>query len=157
LPFLFSRGLAASVRFDAYALATLVLNTILIVYVSWDLGRALVSWHASEEQLGVMAAVVATLPDLITALIIRTTLAKLIQEHAAAEDAVRTMFAAAIHDQISIPALIIITAPAAVGAFPHWLNVLVSLLIFTLLSRKTLLYIGLPASLATIAYLTLSF
>ena len=157
LPFLFSRGLPAAVRLDARTLANLMVNTILIIYVSWDLGRALVTWHTSEEQLGAVAAVVATLPDLITALMIRTTLARMIEEYAASEDAIRTMFAAAIHDQISIPALIIITAPAAAAAFPHWLNVWVSILKFTLLDRRAFLYAGLPAALATTAYLALSF
>jgi hypothetical protein len=157
LPYLFSRGLPAAVRLDVGTLANLIVNTILIIYVSWDLGRALVAWHMSEEQLGAIAAVVATLPDLITALMIRTTLARLIEEYAAAEDAVRTMFSAAIHDQISVPALIVITAPAAVAAFPHWLNVWVSVLKFTLLDRRAFLYVGLPASISTIVYLALSF
>jgi len=157
LPFLFARGLPGAVKLNAYTAASLVLNTILVAYVSYDLGRALVEWHVSEAQLGAIAAIVATLPDLITALLIRSTLAKMIEEHAAAEDAIRTMFAAAIHDQISIPALIIITAPAAVAAFPHWLNVWASVLKFTLLSRRAFLYFGLPASLATTAYLVLSF
>jgi hypothetical protein len=157
LPYLFSRGLPAAVKFNVRTLASLMVNTILIVYVSWDLGRALVTWHTSEEQLGAVAAVVATLPDLITALMIRTTLARMIEEYAASEDAIRTMFAAAIHDQISIPALIIITAPAAVAAFPHWLNIWVSILKFTLLDRRVFIYAGLPAALATTAYLALSF
>jgi hypothetical protein len=157
LPFLFSRGLPATVKFDARTAVSLAINTILIIYVSYDLGKALVTWHVSEVQLGAIAAVVATLPDLITALLIRSTLARMIEEFAAAEDAIRTMFAAAIHDQISVPALIIIVAPDAAAAFPHWLNMWVSVLKLALLSRRSFLYFGLPASLATIAYLTLSF
>jgi len=157
LPYLFSRGLPGIIHFNARVAVSLVVNTALIIYVAWDLGRALVTWHMSETQLGTLAAVVATLPDLITALLIRTTLARMIEEFAASEDAIRTMFAAAIHDQISVPALIILIAPAAVGVFPHWLNVWVSVLKFTLLSRRAFAYLGLPASLATIAYLALSF
>jgi hypothetical protein len=156
LPYLFSRGLPGRIVFNARAAVSLAVNTVLIIYVSWDLGQALVTWHMSETQLGAVAAVVATLPDLITALLIRTTLARMIEEFAAAEDAVRTMFAAAIHDQISVPALIILTAPAA-ASFPHWLNVWVSVLKFTLLDRRAFIYAGLPASAATIAYLALSF
>jgi hypothetical protein len=157
LPYLFSRGLSGMLRFNVRTAVSLVVNTVLIIYVSWDLGQALVAWHMSETQLGAVAAVVATLPDLITALSIRATLARAIEEFAAAEDAVRTMFAAAIHDQISVPALIILIAPAAAGVFPHWLNIWVSVLKFTLLSRRVFLYFGLPAALATVAFLALSF
>jgi hypothetical protein len=157
LPYLFSRGLSGMLRFNVRTAVSLAVNTVLIIYVSWDLGQALVAWHMSETQLGAVAAVVATLPDLITALSIRATLARAIEEFAAAEDAVRTMFAAAIHDQISVPALIILIAPAAAGVFPHWLNIWVSVLKFTLLSRRVFLYFGLPAALATVAFLALSF
>ncbi len=157
LPYVFVRRVPGSINLDARTAATLAVNTVLVIYISWDLGRALVDWHMSETQLGAIAAVVATLPDLLVALTIRMSLAKVIEEHAAAEDAIRTMFAAAIHDQISIPALIVLIAPAAVAAFPHWLNVWVGVLIFTLLDRRAFLYLGLPASIGTIAYLALSF
>ena len=155
LPYLFSRGLPGGIRFDTPTAINLAVNTALIIYVSWDLGQALVTWHMSETQLGTIAAIVSTLPDLLTALIIRATLARLIEEFAAAEDAVRTMFAAAIHDQISIPALIIAVAPAAAGAFPHWLNIWVSVLKFTLLDRRVFLSLGLPPALITVIYLML--
>jgi hypothetical protein len=157
LPYLFSRGLPGRPHFSIRAAVSLAVNTVLIIYVSWDLGQALVTWHMSETQLGAVAAVVATLPDLLVALSIRATLTKAIEEFAASEDAVRTMFSSAIHDQISIPALIIIIAPTAVAVFPHWLNVWVSILKFTLLDRRAFIYVGLPASAATIAYLVLSF
>ena len=157
LPYLFVRGLPSYIKLDAVAAANLFINTVLIIYISWDLGNALVSWHMSEEQLGAIAAVISTLPDMLVALVIRTTLSKVIEEYTAGEEAIRTMFAAAIHDQISIPALIIIVAPASVAAFPHWLNVWVSVLKFTLLDRRAFLYLGLPASVGTIAYLALSF
>jgi hypothetical protein len=157
LPYLFSRGLPGRMYFNARVAVGLVVNTTLIIYVAWDLGQALVTWHMSETQLGAVAAVVATLPDLLVALSIRSTLARAIEEFAASEDAIRTMFAAAIHDQISVPALIVLIAPAAVGVFPHWLNVWVSLLKFTLLDRRAFLYFGLPTAMATIAYLALSF
>ena len=157
LPYLFSRGLPGRLHFNVRTAVSLAINTVLIIYVSWDLGKALVAWHVSEVQLGAVAAVVATLPDLLVALSIRATLARAIEEFAASEDAMRTMFSAAIHDQISIPALIIIAAPAAAAAFPHWLNVWVSVLKFTLLDRRAFLYVGLPASVVTTAYLVLSF
>jgi len=157
LPYLFSRGVPGRIRFNARTAVSLAVNTALIIYVAWDLGQALVTWHMSETALGAVAAVVATLPDLLVALSIRATLARAIEEFAATEDAIRTMFAAAIHDQISVPALIVLIAPAAVGVFPHWLNVWVSVLKFTLLSRRAFAYFGLPAAVATIAYLALSF
>jgi len=156
LPYLFSRGLPGSIHFDTRTAVNLAVNTALIIYVSWDLGQALVTWHMSETQLGTVAAVVATLPDLLTALIIRATLSRMIAEHAAAEDAIRTMFAAAIHDQISIPALVVLAAPAAVGAFPHWLNIWVSVLKFALLDRRVFLSLGLPPALITVIYLMLN-
>jgi len=156
LPYIFSRGLPGTIYFDTRTAVNLAINTVLIMYVSWDLGRALATWHMSEVQLGAVAAIVATLPDLLTALIIRATLARLIAEHAAAEDAVRTMFAAAIHDQISVPALVILVAPAAAGAFPHWLNIWVSVLKFTLLGRGVFLGLGLPSALITVIYLMLN-
>jgi hypothetical protein len=153
LPALFARGLPAEVRLRPGTAVNLAVNTVLVCYVSWDLGRALAAWHASEAQLGAVAAVIATLPDLITALLIRATLGRMIAEFAAAEDAIRTMFAAAVHDQISVPALVMIAAPAAAAAFPHWLNVYVSLLKFTLLDRRAFLLCGLPAAAATVIYL----
>jgi hypothetical protein len=156
LPFLFSRGLPGTIHFDTPTAVNLAISTVLIMYVSWDLGQALVTWHMSETQLGVVAAIVSTLPDLLTAFIIRATLARLIEEYAAAEDAIRTMFAAAIHDQISIPALIILVAPAAVGVFPHWLNIWVSVLKFTLLDKRVFLSLGLPPALITVIYLLLN-
>jgi len=153
LPFLFARGIPAAIRIDVRAAVNLAVYTALVIYVSWDLGRALSAWHASEAQLGAVAAIMATMPDLITALLIRATLSRMIAEHAAAEDAIRTMFAAAIHDQISVPALVALIAPASVAAFPHWLNVYVSVLKFTLLGRRAFLLLGLPAALAATIYL----
>jgi len=156
LPYLFSRGVPGAFYFNTHTAVNLAVNTALIVYVSWDLGQALVTWHMSETQLGTAAAIVATLPDLLTALVIRATLARLIEEHVAAEDAIRTMFAAAIHDQISIPALIALAAPAAAGVFPHWLNMYVSMLKFTLLDRRAFLGLGLPSALITVIYMLLN-
>jgi hypothetical protein len=157
LPYLFVRGPSGFVKPDTLTLINLAVNTMLIIYISWDLGKALAAWHMSEVQLGAIAAVIATLPDLLVAFTIRASLSRLIEEYAAGEDAIRTMFAAAIHDQISIPALIILIAPASVAIFPHWLNVWVSVLKFALLDRRAFIYFGLPASIGTIAYLTLSF
>ncbi len=156
LPLLFARGLIRAVKLDAYTVINLVFNTVVLIWISWDIGQALVTWHtASEAALGTLAAIIATVPDLLTALLIRTVLARNVAELAAAEDAIRTMFAAAIHDQISVPALIVILAPQAAAVFPHWLNIVVSVLKLTLLDRRAFAAVGLPVALAIIVALSL--
>ena len=155
LPILFSRGIPTSISFNAREAVNLVIYTALIMYIAYDLGSDLATWHMTESALGAIAALIATAPDLITALMIRLTLARAVGEDAGSEDAIRTMFAAAIHDQISDPALVLILAPtaAAAAAFPHWLNVLVSLLKLTLLDKRAFYFLGLPVAIATIALL----
>ncbi len=155
LPITFARGLVSKIRLDMYNAVNLVVNALILGWTAWDIGDALVSWHmASEATLGALAAVIATIPDLLTALLIRAIVGRRIAEMAASEDAIRTMFAAAIHDQISVPALIVLVAPQAAAAFPHWLNIAVSVLKFTLLDRRAFL-IGLAASIYIIATLML--
>jgi len=155
LPLLFAgRGVVEKMRPEPYTVVNAVVSAISLAYISWELGQALATWHTeSEAALGTLAAVVATLPDLITAFLIRTTLTRYISEVAGAEDALRTMFAAAVHDQISVPALVVLFYPDAVWHFPHWLNIYVSLLKFTLLDRRALLAAGLPAAVITVAAL----
>jgi hypothetical protein len=153
LPVLFSRGIPTAVSFKAREAVNLVIYTALIMYTAYDLGGDLATWHMTESALGTIAALIATAPDLITALMIRLTLARAVGEDAGSEDAIRTMFSAAIHDQISDPALVLILAPAAAAAFPHWLNVLVSMLKLTLLDRRAFYFVGLPIAIATIALL----
>ncbi|MGC9130679.1 MAG: hypothetical protein ACP5H5_03730 [Pyrobaculum sp.] len=155
LPLAFARGLVSKIRLDMYNAVNLVVNALILGWIAWDIGQALVSWHIySEAALGALAAVIATIPDLMTALLIRAVVGRRIAEMAASEDAIRTMFAAAIHDQISVPALIVLVAPQAVSVFPHWLNIVVSILKFTLLDRRAFL-IGLAASIYIIASLML--
>jgi len=123
-------------------------------YIAYDLGSDLATWHMTESALGAIAALIATAPDLITAIMIRLTLARAVGEDAGSEDAIRTMFAAAIHDQISDPALVLVLAPtAAVAVFPHWLNILVSMLKLTLLDKRAFYFLGLPIAIATIVLL----
>ncbi|MFP3252418.1 MAG: hypothetical protein RXO32_11915 [Thermoproteus sp.] len=155
LPLLFARGIAGRPAVSAPTAVNLAVNTILVIYTAWNLGQDLTTWHATESQLGALAAVVATLPDLITALLIRAVLGRLTAEFAASEDAIRTMFAAAIHDQISDPALVLLIAPISALYFPHWLNIFISLLKLTLLDRRAFLLAGLPAAAATTAALML--
>jgi len=155
LPALFAgREIAAKIRPEPYTVVNAIISAASLGYISWELGWALAGWHlSSEAALGAIAAVFATVPDLVTAFLIRTTLARYISEGAGAEDAIRTMFAAAVHDQISVPALVVLLFPDAVWAFPHWLNVFVSVLKFTLLDRRAFLGLGLPAAVAAIVAL----
>jgi hypothetical protein len=153
LPLLFARGVAGRISMSAATAVNLAVNTVLVIYTAWDLGQDLAVWHMTESQLGAAAAVVATFPDVITALLIRAVIGRVAAEFAASEDAIRTMFAAAIHDQISDPALVLLIAPAAALYFPHWLNIFISALKLTLLDRRAFLLIGLPAAVATTAAL----
>jgi len=156
LPILFAgREVAAKIRPEPFTVVNALVSAVSLGYISWELGWALASWHlSSEAALGALAAIFATIPDLVTAFLIRTTLARYISEMASAEDALRTMFAAAVHDQISVPALIVLMFPDAAWAFPHWLNIFVSVLKFTLLSRRWFITAGLPAALAAVVAMT---
>ncbi|MCI4464197.1 MAG: hypothetical protein JHC22_00145 [Thermoproteus sp.] len=153
LPLLFARGVAGRFSMNMSMAINLAVNTILVIYTAWNLGQDLAVWHMSESQLGTAAALVATFPDIITALLIRAVIGRVTAEFAASEDAVRTMFAAAIHDQISDPALVLLIAPISAFYFPHWLNIYISLLKLTLLDRRAFLFIGLPAAVVTTAAL----
>jgi len=155
LPIMFAGyELVSKIRPEPYAIVNAFISAASLIYISWELGQALASWHMhSEAVLGVLAAIFATVPDLVAAFLIRTTLTKYISEEASAEDAIRTMFAAAVHDQISVPALVVLLFPDAAWSFPHWLNVLVSVLKFTLLDRRWFLLAGLPTAIASIAAL----
>jgi len=155
LPALFAGyEVVSKIRPNPYAVVNAFVAIASLIYISWELGQALAEWHmSSEATLGALAAVFATIPDLIAAFLIRTALARYISEEASAEDAIRTMFAAAVHDQISVPALIVLLFPDSVWYFPHWLNVFVSILKFTLLDRRAFLYAGLPAAIASIVVL----
>jgi|GEM_PF-5594810 hypothetical protein len=153
LPLLFARGIAGRPAVSTATAVNLIINTVLVVYTAWNLGQDLAVWHISESQLGTAAAVVATLPDVITALLIRAVIGRVTAELAASEDAIRTMFAAAIHDQISDPALVLLIAPISALYFPHWLNIFISVLKLTLLDRRAFLLLGLPAAVATTAAL----
>jgi len=155
LPLLFARGVAGRLSVSAPTAVNLAVNTVLVVYTAWDLGQDLALWHMSESQLGVAAAVVATFPDVITALLIRAVIGRVTAELAASEDTIRTMFAAAIHDQISDPALVLLIAPVSALYFPHWLNIFISVLKLTLLDRRAFLLVGLPAAVAAVAALML--
>lgn len=111
---------------------------------SYQLSNVIVQLPIHEIQLGIVATFLATLPDFLVALIIRSAVARILTEVASEEEALATMLAAAVHDQILIPALVLILYPEAAAYYPHYFNVLVVLLKFTLLFRKVYWLFGVP-------------
>lgn len=111
---------------------------------SYQLSNVIAQLPYHEIQLGILATVLATLPDFIVALIIRSTVAKILSDVASEEEALATMLAAAVHDQVLIPALILILYPEVAAYYPHYFNLLVVLLKFTLLFRKVYWLFGVP-------------
>lgn len=111
---------------------------------SYQLSNVIAQLPIHEIQLGIVATLLATLPDFIVALIIRSAVARILTEVASEEEALATMLAAAVHDQILIPALVLMLYPEAAAYYPHYFNVLVVLLKFTLLFRKVYWLFGVP-------------
>jgi hypothetical protein len=121
-------------------------------FVSFYLSDVIVhTFHVSEVHLGVVSTVLATLPDFIVAMLMRGVVAKILSETAADFEVVATMLAAATHDQITIPALVLLFYPDAAPYYPHFFNIGVVLVKFTLLSRRAFWWIGLPATLLMLA------
>ncbi|MGC9131912.1 MAG: hypothetical protein ACP5H5_10065, partial [Pyrobaculum sp.] len=109
------------------------------------------AFNVSEVHLGVVSTVLATLPDFIVAMLMRGVVAKILSDTAADYEVVATMLAAATHDQITIPALVLLFYPDAAPYYPHLFNIGVVLVKFTLLSRRAFWWIGLPATLLMLA------
>ncbi|MEM0468779.1 MAG: hypothetical protein QXT27_06260 [Pyrobaculum sp.] len=124
------------------------MNTVAMAVASYYLSEALYQLRLSEASLGVVATVLATLPDLIVALIIRSAFSLIIGDVASDQEVVATMLAGAIHDQISVPALILLLDPKAAPYFPHEVALFAIVVKFALLDRKVFYLIGLPASIA---------
>lgn len=125
-------------------LVALLVHGISTGVSSYQLSNVIVQLPIHEVQLGIVATLLATLPDFLVALIIRSAVARILTEVASEEEALATMLAAAVHDQILIPALVLILYPEAAAYYPHYFNVLVVLLKFTLLFRKVYWLFGLP-------------
>lgn len=152
LPAIFAIPLTLASKPSAVQLAELATNAIATGWVAYDLGVRLAEFHMAESALGVLGAAFATAPDFLVALAIRTILARAIGE-ASDEDAVKTMFAAAVHDQISDPALVAILSPQSVIYFPHELNIFASLVKLTLLHPLAFWAIGVPSSVVVLILL----
>lgn len=129
-------------------LANTFMNTVAMAVASYNLTHALYSLHMEETTLGVVSTLLATLPDLIVALIIRASFALLVNDVAGDREMVATMLASAIHDQISVPALILLVDPQALTYFPHYVALFAVVVKFALLDRHAFYYVALPASIA---------
>lgn len=124
--------------------AALLLHGVAIGVASYQLSNVIAQLPIPEVELGIVATLLATLPDFLVALIIRSVVARILTEMASEEEALATMLAAAVHDQIFIPALVLIFYPEAAAYYPHFFNVIVVLLKFTLLFRNVYWLFGVP-------------
>lgn len=122
----------------------LLLHAVSTGVASYQLSSVIAQLPIHEVQLGIVATLLATLPDFLVALVIRGVVARVLTEMASEEEALATMLAAAVHDQIFIPALVLIFYPEAAAYYPHFFNVIVVLLKFTLLFRNVYWLFGVP-------------
>ena len=136
---------------DRSSIVLLANHAIATGLVSWELSNSLLSLEIAEVQLGVVSTILATLPDFIVGMLIRSVVSRVLSEEASMTEAVYTMLAAATHDQLTIPALILLFSPSAAAYYPHLFNIAVVLLKFTLLDKRVFYFIGLPASLLVLA------
>jgi len=130
-----------------WQLATLVNNTIAMGLASWFMSEQILQLQLSEVHLGITSTILGTLPDFFVALVLRSTFAWILSEEASDVEVFKVMIAGAIHDQVTVPALILLFAPQAAAYYPHIFNIAVILLKFTLLDRRAYWYIGLPAAI----------
>jgi hypothetical protein len=128
----------------------LVNNALATLVASYMLSEAIVQLHIEEVQLGVVSTVLATLPDFMVGMAIRGVVARLLSSEAGDQEMVYTMLASATHDQLTIPGLIMLFVPMAMGYYPHLFNIVVVVLKFTLLNRRAFWFVGVPASVLTL-------
>lgn len=135
-------------------IATALLNTIGMAYGTYYLIQDIYALTATEVGLGLTSAFLTALPDLVAALMIRAIYARVVGSESDAE-AVATMLASAVHDQVSVPAVILLLVAGAGSTYPSLLNLFAIAVKFTLLSRRYYYLVGLPASLALVIFLGL--
>lgn len=131
----------------ASAIFVLAFNTIALFIASMNIADKLLELKMAEISVGITATILATLPDLIVAFLIRSAMAVVISDTAGMREAVATMLASAIHDQISVPALLLLLYPEVAPYFPHELALFVVLVKFLLLDKRLYWYIAVPSSL----------
>jgi hypothetical protein len=150
LPILLVRGNVSGLpsKSDMLMLAN---NAIATLVASYMLAEAVAQLEIEEVRLGVVSVILATLPDFLVGMVIRGVVARLLSSEAGNKEMVYTMLAAATHDQLTIPSLIMIFMPSAMQFYPHWFNLSVVLLKFTLLNRRIFWFVGLPVSILLLA------
>jgi hypothetical protein len=126
--------------------AMLANNALATLVASYMLSESVAQLHIEEVQLGVVSTILATLPDFLVGMLIRGVVARLLSSEAGDREMVYTMLAAATHDQLTIPGLIMLFVPMAMGYYPHLFNIAVVVLKFTLLDRRAFWFVGVPAS-----------
>jgi hypothetical protein len=129
---------------DTIMLANNALATFL---VSLMLSEELIKLHIEEVQLGIISTILATLPDFIVGMMIRGVVSRLLSAEAGDKEVLYTMLAAATHDQLTVPGLIMLYMPSAMAYYPHLFNIAVILLKFTLLDRRAFWLAGLPLTI----------
>jgi len=122
-------------------------NAIATLVASYMLSDAIAQLQITEVQLGVISTILATLPDFFVGMVMRGTISKILSSEAGDQEMVYTMLAAAVHDQLTIPGLIMMLVPQAMMYYPHMFNILVVVLKFTLLDRRLFWFVGVPAAL----------
>jgi len=134
----------------ASVLVNAALNTVAMVISTWYLMEDIYALELSAAQLGIASAFITALPDLLSAFMIRSIYAKFVSSEGGDAEAAATMLASAVHDQISVPAVIILLASGAGSLYPTWLNIYAILAKFSLLSRRAYL-VTLATSLVILA------
>jgi hypothetical protein len=132
---------------DILMLANNALATLLASYM---LSEAVAQLEIAEVQLGVVSTILATLPDFIVGMMIRGVVSRVLSSEAGDQEMVYTMLAAAVHDQLTIPGLIMLLAPYAMEFYPHMFNIVVVLAKFTLLDRRAFWFVGVPVAILTL-------
>jgi len=125
-------------------------NAIATLVASYMLSEAVAQLEIAEVQMGIVSTILATLPDFLVGMLIRGVVAEVLSAEAGDQEMVYAMLAAAVHDQLTIPGLIMLLAPYAMEYYPHLFNIVVVVLKFTLLDRRLFWFIGVPGALLTL-------
>jgi len=126
-------------------------NALATLVASYMLSEAVAQLQIAEVHLGVVSTILATLPDFFVGMLIRSAVARVLDSEAGDQEMVYTMLAAAVHDQLTIPGLIMLLAPYTMAYYPHMFNIVVVVLKFTLLDRRIFWLLGMPAALLALA------
>jgi hypothetical protein len=126
-------------------------NALATLVASYMLSEAIAQLHIEEMRLGVISVILATLPDFIVGALLRGVVARILSSEVGDQEMVYTMLAAATHDQLTIPSLIMLFAPMAMAYYPHMFNIVVVVLKFTLLDRRAYWFVGIPAAILVLA------